>query len=200
VVESRQGVVNGMTVDSDHGLQPGSRLRISVRATPGARFANLSLSDDLRVTLTERAPGEYVGYHVIRRSDRIDPSRQMVLRAGWGAGPVAVAYDYPAAFRTQVMGAAAASAEVNRFAMWPRGDRLEPGRVVNFRLEGTPNARATVRVPGVLEALALREERPGMYVGSYTMRRQDDPRAFDDARAVLRTGDQRVVAHLDRRG
>lgn len=202
VAESRQGTINGMTIDSDSGLRPGSTLRISVRATPGARWANLALSDDVRVPLRERAPGEYVGSYVIRQRDRIDPTRQMMLRAGWGEGPVAVAYNYPPAFRTQAMGnaPATANAEVSNFAMWPRGDRMEPGRVVHFRVEGTPNARAAVRVPGVIDRLELREERPGMYVGSYTIRRQDDINAFADAAAVLRTGDQRVVAHLDRGG
>jgi hypothetical protein len=202
VAESRQGTINGMTVDSDSGLRPGSTLRIVVRATPGARWANLALSDDVRVALRERAPGEYVGSYVIRQRDRIDPMRQMKLRASWGEAPVIVAYDYPAPFRTQAMGnaPAQANAEVNNFAMWPRGDRLDPGRVVHFRVEGTPNARAAVRVPGVVDRLALREERPGRYVGSYTIRRQDDVSAFADATAVLRTGDQRVVAHLDRGG
>jgi hypothetical protein len=202
VAESRQGTINGMTVDSDSGLRPGSTLRISVRATPGARWANLALADDLRIPLRERAPGEYVGSYVIRRGDHIDPARQMQLRAAWSEAPVVVAYDYPAAFRTQAMGnaPARANAEVNNFAMWPRSDSLEAGRVVHFRVEGTPNARAAVRVPGVIDRLDLREERPGMYVGSYTIRRQDDINAFANATAVLRTGDQRVMAQLDRGG
>lgn len=199
---SRVGTISHMTVDSDSGLAPGSTLRILVRATPGARSATLALADDVRVPLHERAPGEYVGSYVIRRSDRIDPAQQMKLRADWGDRPVVVVYDYPAAFRTQSMGNAPARvpAELARFSMWPRGDRLEPGRVVNFRVDGTPNARAAVRIPGVVDWLQLREERPGRYVGSYTIRRDDDLDAFADARAVLRTSDQRVMARLDRRG
>jgi hypothetical protein len=202
VAESRQGTISNMTVDSDAGLRPGSTLRILVRATPGARAANLALSDGVRVPLRERAPGEYVGSYVIRRSDRIDPTQQMRLRADWGDRPVVVAYDYPAALRTQAMGnaPARANAEVDRFAMWPRGERLMPGRVVNFRVDGTPNARAAVRIPGVVDWLQLREESPGRYVGSYTVRSDDDLDAFADARAVLRAGDQRVMARLDRRG
>jgi hypothetical protein len=200
VAESRQGTINGLTVDSDAGLRPGSTLRITARATPGARWAALSLSDQVKVPLRERAPGEYVGSYVIRRSDRIDPTRQMKLRAGWGEGPVVVAYNYPAALQAQAMGAAPASAMVNKFAMWPRGERLDPGREVHFRVEGTPHARAAVRVPGVVEWLPLREESPGMYVGSYTVRQRDDVGAFADATAVLRVGEQRVMAHVDAGG
>jgi len=197
VAESRQGTINGLTVDSDAGLRPGSTLRVHVRATPGARWANLSLADNVRVQLREQAPGEYVGTYVIRRSDRIDPTRQMHLRAAWSGEPVVSAYNYPAAFQARAMGAAPASAQVNSFAMWPREpDRMDPGRVVRFRVEGTPNARAGVRVPGVVDWLQLSEERPGTYVGSYTMRRQDDPGAFAGATAVLRSGDQRVMARL----
>jgi hypothetical protein len=203
VAASRLGTINGMTIESDAGLRPGSTLRITARATPGARWASLSLADDLRVPLRERAPGEYVGSYVIRQSDHIDPTRQMHLRAGWSGAPVSIAYNYPAAFQAQAaMGnaPAMANAEVENFAMWPRGDRLDPGRVVHFRVEGTPNAHAAVRVPGVVDRLQLREERPGTYVGSYTVRQRDDLDAFADATAVLRTGDQRVMARLDERG
>jgi hypothetical protein len=200
VVESRQGTINGLTVDSDSGLRPGSTLRISVRATPGARWASLSLSDQVKVPLHERSPGEYVGSYVIRRSDRIDPTQQMKLRARWGDRPVVVGYNYPAAFQARAMGAAPASAMVNKFAMWPREERLDPGRVVHFRVEGTPSARAGVRVPGVVDWLPLREESPGNYVGSYTVRQRDNIDAFSDATAVLRVGEQRVMAHVDARG
>lgn len=202
VAPSRIGTISGMTIESDAGLRPGSTLHILARATPGARWASLSLSDDLRVRLRERAPGEYVGSYVIRQRDRIDPTRQMHLRAGWSGAPVVIAYNYPAAFQTQAMGnaPATADAQVSNFAMWPRGDRLDPGRVVHFRVEGTPDARASVRVPGVVDRLPLRQERPGLYVGSYTVRTKDDLDAFADATAVLRTGDQRVMAHLDRGG
>ncbi|MBK6007062.1 hypothetical protein JJB11_13250 [Ramlibacter ginsenosidimutans] len=201
VADSRQGTINGITIDSDSGLRPGSTLRISVHATPGARWANLSLADGVRVPLRERAPGEYVGSYVIRRSDRIDPAGQMQLRAGWGGEPVVMAYNYPAAFQAHSMGAAPATAEVNSFAMWPHDeDRLDPGRVVHFRVEGTPHARAGVRVPGVVDWLQLTEERPGTYVGSYTIRRRDDTDAFRGATAMLRAGDQRVVARLGERG
>jgi hypothetical protein len=199
VAESRQGTINGINIDSDAGLRPGSTLRISVHATPGARWANLSLADGVRVPLHERAPGEYVGSYVIRRNDRIDPTGQMKLRAGWGGEPVVMAYNYPAAFQAHSMGAAPAmaNAEVNSFAMWPRDpDRMDPGRVVHFRVEGTPNARAGVRVPGVVDWLQLNEDRPGTYVGSYTIRQRDDADAFRHATAVLGTGDQRVMARL----
>lgn len=197
----REGNITQLSVHSDAGLRPGSELQILARGTPGARSATLALADGVSVRLQERAPGEYVGRYVIRRSDRIDPTRQMRLRADWGGRPLLVSYDYPAPLQTGAMGNAPAPAnvEVNRFSMWTQGERLEPGRVVHFRVEGTPHAEALVRVPGLVDRLPLREQRPGTYVGSYTIRLQDDVDAFADARAVLRDGDQRVVARLNRR-
>jgi hypothetical protein len=199
VAEARDGKITNMTLNSDAGLRPGSTLRVQVRGTPGARWANISLSDQVRVPLRERAPGEYVGSYVVRRGDHLDPTQLMTVRAGWGAGPVALAFNYPTAFRTQAMGnAPATSAEVNSFAMWPREmDRLEPGRVVHFRMQGTPNSRAWVRIPGMERGVQLTEERPGEYVGSYTLRRNDDPQGFADVVGVLRSGDERVAIHLN---
>jgi hypothetical protein len=197
VVPSDQGTIRNVSLNSDGGLRPGATLRVQVYGTPGARWANVMLGDALRVPLQERAPGEYVGTHVIARGEHIDPSRLMTVRAGWGEGPVALAFNFPPSFQALAMGAAPAVAEtlVNSFAVSQTED-LEPGTVVHFRLEGTPRARASVDIPDVVAGLPLREVRPGFYVGSYTVRRSDDPDAFADARAVLRNGDQRAVARL----
>ena len=201
VARSDQGTINNLSLNSDGGLRPGATLRVQMYGTPGARWATVALGDDVRIPLHERAPGEYVGTHVIRRGEHLDPTRLMTARAGWGEGPVALAFNYPPSFQQLAMGAAPAmaNAEVNNFAMWPRhDDDLDPGRVVHFRVEGTPHARAWVEVPGLDRGVRLSETRPGVYVGSYTIRRHDDRDSFRDARAVLRNGDQRVVAQLNR--
>ena len=199
-VAQTQGTIRNMSLNSDGGLRPGATLRVQVYATPGARWATASLGDDVRVPLRERAPGEYVGTHVIRRSEHIDPTRLMTVRAGWGGGPVQLAFNYPPSFQALAMGAAPASAEVNRFAMWPRDrDELDRGSVVHFRVEGTPNARVGVNVPDTIRWLPLAETRPGEYVGEYRIRDRDDPGAFRDAQAVLRSGDQRVTVSLGER-
>lgn len=201
IAENRAGAISGMTINSDSGLRPGATLRVEVRATPGARWANVSLGDDVRIPLHERAPGDYVGTYVIQRGERIDPTRVMTARAGWGEGPVALSFNYPASFQALAMGAgpAVANAEVSSFAMWPRDpDALDPGRAVHFRIEGTPNARAWVTIPGVLRGLELREQRPGVYAGSYIIRAQDDSDAFANAVGVLNSGGQRAIAHLNR--
>jgi hypothetical protein len=199
VAEPEQGRITSMTLNSDGGLRPGATLRVQVAASPEARWANVQLGNSgVRIPLREVSPGEYVGTHVIRRGERIDPTQLMTARAGWGEGPVQLAFNFPPSFQALAMGAAPAPASVvvNSFTMTPT-EELEPGQVVRFRLEGTPRARAFVTIPDVAQSVPLREVRPGVYVGSYTIRRSDDTDSFDEARAVLRSGNQRVEVNAN---
>lgn len=85
---------------------------------------------------------------------------------------------------------------IERFVVRPQG-RLVPGRELRFRLVGSAGADASLDIPGVVRNLDLRETRPGVYEGSYTIRRRDRLDAFDRAVATLRSGPQRVTARLD---
>lgn len=193
------GRIQNMSLNSDAGLRPGATLRVQMSGTPGARWATADLGGGIRVPLHERAAGEYVGTHVIRRSEHIDPTRLVTVRAGWGEGPVTLAFNYPPSFQALAMGAAPAvsRADVDRFAMWPRhSDELDAGSVVHFRVEGTPHSQAWVNVPDTVRWLPLAETRPGEYVGEYRIRHRDDPANFRDAQVVLRSGNDRVTASL----
>jgi hypothetical protein len=199
VAQVAPGRITNMALNSDAGLRPGATLRLQVYGTPDARFATATLGDSgVRIALRERAPGEYVGTHVIRRGDRIDPRQAVTVRAGWGEGPVAVAFDYPASFQALAMGAgpAVAAPEVDSFVA-DLGGRLEPGRVLHFRLLGTPGSRVTLNIPKTVRNMPLRETQPGVYEASYTIRRSDDPIVFHDTVASLRTGERHVVARLN---
>lgn len=85
---------------------------------------------------------------------------------------------------------------IERFVVRPQG-RLVPGRELRFRLVGSAGADASLDIPGVVRNLDLRETRPGVYEGSYTIKRRDRLAAFDRAVATLRSGPQRVTARLD---
>jgi hypothetical protein len=88
---------------------------------------------------------------------------------------------------------------IDRFIMRPAG-RLVAGRELRFRLVGAPGADASLNIPGVVRGLDLRETRPGVYEGAYTIRRRDNLQAFDRAVATLRSGNVRSTARLDLRG
>ena len=88
---------------------------------------------------------------------------------------------------------------IQRFEARPAG-RLEIGGELRFRLVGVPGGRAWVDVPGVARRVALEETRPGVYEGSYTIRRRDSLDSFSEAVATLQSGNARATAHADLRG
>lgn len=76
-------------------------------------------------------------------------------------------------------------------------DGIRPGARLSFRLEGTPRVQASVRVRGLREAIPLREVRPGIYVGRYTIKRTDSLSADTALRAHLRHGNRSSVAEYE---
>jgi hypothetical protein len=88
---------------------------------------------------------------------------------------------------------------IERFVMRPMG-RLHAGEEVRFRVSGAPGGQAWVDVPGVVSRLRLEETRPGVYEGTYTVRRRDNLDAFDDAVASVQRGQQGATARVEVRG
>lgn len=85
--------------------------------------------------------------------------------------------------------------EITRFDA-DRVNDLSPGTDLTFRLEGTPQARATVTVSGIRQPITLRETDSGVYEGSYTIRSGDRLANNPDVRATLRQGDRTTSAML----
>jgi len=74
---------------------------------------------------------------------------------------------------------------ITDFEMEP-ADKVAAGNELFFRVEGTPGARATVRVGGVSRTLVLQEVDDGVYEGGYTLRPSDRASANSAATATLR--------------
>jgi hypothetical protein len=199
--------ITNMSLNSDSGLSPGATLRVQLYATPNARRATLTLGDNgPAVQLRQQSAGNYAGSYVVRRSDRIDPTTLMTARVTFGERVYSRQFNFPPSFQALAMGAApaqpAAQAQapgIERFVMRSMG-RLEPGSELRFRLVGAPGADAWMDIPGVIRGVDLTEVRPGVYEGTYTVRRRDDPDAFRNAVATLRSGNQRATARVDVRG
>ena len=193
---SRPAVTN-MSINSDAGLSAGATLRLQVYGTPNARSASVTLGDSgVTVPLRQRSPGNYSGSYVVRRSDRIDPMQLMTARVTFGQNSYSRQFNFPPGFQALAMGNAPQPAAIERLTMQPMG-RLEPGRELHFRLTGAPGGDAWLDIPGVISGVDLAETRPGVYEGSYTIRRRDDLEAFRSAVATLRQGSQRATARLD---
>ena len=202
-----QPSITSMALTADEALAPGSTLHLQVYATPKARWADVTLgSSGVRVPLRERSAGSYQGTYVVRRADRIDPSQLMTARVAHGNRIVSRNFSYPPSFQALAMGAApapapaaAAAPVIERFVMRPAG-RLEAGRELRFRLVGAAGADAWVDIPGVIRGVDLAETRPGVYEGTYTIRRRDNLDAFTGAMATLQDGARRSTARVVIRG
>jgi hypothetical protein len=74
---------------------------------------------------------------------------------------------------------------------------LQPGGRLRLRMEGTPHARAMVRIRGVRDSIALREVERGVYVGRYVITRADNIEPGAPIRAILRSGNRTAVAEYN---
>lgn len=91
------------------------------------------------------------------------------------------------------------SGQIERFTLRTDGRRIEPGTQIQFRLVGTPGGEAWVDIPGVISGLDLTQVRPGLYEGTYTVRRRDNLQAFARSQATLRHGRNQATAYVDMR-
>ena len=73
---------------------------------------------------------------------------------------------------------------------------LDPGTELEFTLEGTPRARASLRITGVPRTIILQETDRGFYEGIYTVRKKDRIPANAVVIATLSQGKRRTVARL----
>ena len=84
---------------------------------------------------------------------------------------------------------------IERFDLDPPS-RLVPGEAMIFRITGTSNGIASVRIDGVNGKVALHEVMPGIYEGAYTLRRGDRIDADSAVTGILRFGNNERTAVL----
>ena len=70
---------------------------------------------------------------------------------------------------------------------------FNPGAALQFTVEGTPRARASVRVRGVARNIPLSETSRGVYTGEYIIRRQDRILESSTIQATLRVRNSSAV-------
>ncbi len=189
--------LRSLQVTSDGGLTAGADLQFTVEATPRAQV-NLRIQGIQRnIPLKETARGVYTAEYTLKRQDRVTDTSQIRATARLRNRNVAGVYSFPAGFSGAPVAAAPAPAvlKIERFAVAPV-DKIEPGAELRFMLNGMPGAVASFGIPGVVDNVPMREVRPGVYEGSYTIRRLD---VFAPSRpivATLRMGDKAVASNL----
>ena len=195
--------LRSLQVASDGGFTSGADLEFTVEATPRGQASVRIRGVQRNIPLREISRGVYTGEYTVRRQDRItetSPIRATIkvrnrsasadysFPAGFSGAPVAVVPPAPAAPPPAVL-------KIDRFAVTPV-EKIEPGAELRFLLNGMAGAVASFDIPGVIDNVAMRETRPGVYEGSYTIRRLDNLAPSRPIVARLRMGDKVVTSTL----
>jgi hypothetical protein len=168
--------ISNFQVDVTDQLAPGSDLSFTLEGTPRGQ-ASVRLSGiNKNIVLREVERGVYEGSYTLSRRDRLGPqptatatlrvrNASKVVTQALAGGPPPVASQPPPP--------AAPPLVIERFTVTPVA-RIEPGAELRFAAAGTPGARATLSIDGVVQGVPMQEVRPGRYEGAYTIRRNDN--------------------------
>ena len=192
--------VRSLDATTDGPLEAGTLVTFTLEGTPrsNASLRIRGLGETIELRETQR--GVYVGYYTIKRSDRVDTNAPVratlerdnrVAAANYGLAEVLPRPPRPLPPPPPRV----AEPRIERFGMTPV-ERIEPGTDLRFALEGTPGAAVVIDLPGVTNDLALREVRPGVYEGSYTLRRVDNLDPRQPFVATMRIGNRVSTANM----
>ena len=190
-------VIEGLEVNADAGLAPGSTLEFTVRGTPNSIARVQVTGSSVSLPLKETRPGIYTGNYTVRKTERgLVPKALIRADLTRNGRTVNSNFSFPASFAMLAANttAAAPAPRVDRFTLAPV-DRLDPGTELKFSLEGTPRAQVSIQVPGLPMTLPMQEERPGRYSASYTLRKVDTV-APGPVVATIRTGERLATSQL----
>ncbi len=218
VVQAQQATpeVDSFEVTSDGDLTAGSELRFKLEGTPRAQASVRVRGIERNIALREVSRGVYVGRYTIARADRVRDSsairatlklRKRSTIASFNfpddIGGPRVAQRPPAVMPPPVVLPPPVVAvpipvpplRIERFSVVTL-DRIEPGAELKFSLAGVSGATVDFDIPGVVQNVPMREVRPGVYEGSYTVRRLDNLSPSRPIVATMRVGDRTVTSSL----
>jgi len=190
-------VIEGLEVNADAGLTPGSTLEFIVRGTPNSIARVQVTGSSVSLPLKESRPGVYTGNYTVRKTERgLKPNSLIRADLTRNGRTVNSDFSFPASFAMLAANSVATGSapRVERFTLAPV-DRLEPGTELKFSLEGTPRSQASIQVPGLPMTLPMHEERPGRYIANYTLRKVDKV-APGPVVATLRNGERLATSQL----
>ena len=190
-------VIEGLEVNADSGLSPGSTLEFTVKGTPNAIARVQVTGTGVSLPLKESRPGVYTGNYTVRKNERgLKPSSLIRADLTRNGRTVKSDFGFPASFAMVAANTvtAASAPRVDRFTLAPV-DGLEPGTELKFSLDGTPRSQASIQVPGLPMTLPMHEERPGRYIANYTLRKVDHV-APGPVVATLRNGERLATSQL----
>jgi hypothetical protein len=169
--------ISEFRVDLSDRLVPGGDIGFTVEGTPRGQ-ASVRLSGiDKNIVLREESLGVYEGSYTLSRKDRLGatPTARATLRVRntQAVTTQALVAAPPVATPAPTAPTAPTALVIERFSVTPIA-RIEPGAELQFASAGTPGAKASFNIEGVVQGVPMREVRPGRYEGAYTIRRNDN--------------------------
>jgi hypothetical protein len=195
--QSASPELRSLEVGTDGGFSAGAELNFTMEGTPRGQ-ARLNLGGVPRtIVLKETARGVYTGSYTIKRQDRLTETSPIRATLRLRNRNVVTTYSFPAGMgATGPVATPPTSLKIDRFSVAPI-DRIEPGAELRFTLNGMAGGTAQFDIPGVVDNVPMREVRPGVYEGAYTIRRLDNLNPSKPIVATLRVGDRAVTSTLN---
>lgn len=145
-------LIDGLEVNADAALMPGSTLEFRLHGTPGGNARVQVAGSDMRVALQERSPGVYTGSYTVRSAERgLAPTSLIRSELSVGGRTSTAAFNFPPSFaaaQPPAMAAAPAPGiRVDRFLATPV-ERLAPGTELQFASDQPRAECSDRRQPG----------------------------------------------------
>ncbi len=194
--------IEGFDVEPARRLSAGNELTFTLYGTPGGT-ANVRINGvTRRIFLDEVEAGVYEGTYTIKKSDRLTANTGVTANLRVGNQIAAEVLDESilvgAASRTARTAAASPALKIDSLDVDPPV-RLQSGEQIFFTLQGTPGAKASLRIVGVKGKLLMEEVQSGKYETTYTIKDRDRIAANATVTATLQQGSREVNATLGRR-
>ena len=194
--------IDSFGVEQVTSLEPGTELEFTLEGSPKARVSLRITGVPRIITLKETDSGYYEGTYTVRKKDRIPASaavvatlRQGKYRAVARLGERLVTGSQPVPAQPQTPNA---PVSIERFTA-EQIERYEPGTELKFTMTGTPGGKGFFTIENIVTNRRMDEVRPGVYEGTYTIRRQDNFTPALRVSSTLQANGQTAREQLDQR-
>ena len=188
--------IRSFSVDQVAQLTPGTELIFRVGGTAGGTLTMQLDGVASIIGLTETRGGVYEGAYTISVRDKITYASKALATLKLGNLSTQANLNQtlltPEAHAKAAPPPPAPALAINRFETKNSG-ALTGGHEINFIVEGTPGAKASVTTDGGKTSMVLIEEKAGHYVGAYTVKTRDQFSEATQTVATLSMGDKKTT-------
>lgn len=187
--------VSGFGVTPIDSLRPGEVLVFRLDGTPEAKVSLQISGASTKLQLNETSPGRYEGEYTIRQRDKLTAASTVTahVEKNGQVSTATLAQSLQAGAPAPVV---ATESPITSFQV-TAPERVQPGDELQLVLQGTPGGQASASVQGVAQRIALSEVRPGVYEGTYVVRRKDNLRGNVVADGKLVVGKRETTRRFD---